>query len=123
MKAKAPSPDRSAVLLCALGLVGALGACADGAGTSPVFVLSDAPQERVCRVDADCTTVFLPCRGWQPVHRDRADALSIRYEEDNLEEMRRSDCASPGDLQPPAVACLAAACALTPPADARARAP
>ena len=121
MKAKAPSPERSAVLLmCALGV---LGACADDARTSPVFVLSDAPQERVCRVDGDCTAVFLPCRGWQPVHRDRADALSIRYEEENLEEMRRSDCGSPGDLQPPVVGCVAAACSLTPPANATGRAP
>jgi hypothetical protein len=119
MKAKAPSPERSAVLLiCALGV---LGACADDARTSPVFVLSDAPQERVCRIDADCTAVFLPCRGWQPVHRDRADALSIRYEEENLEEMRRSEC--PGDLQPPVVGCLAAVCTLTPTADAPGRAP
>ena len=116
MKAKAPSPERSAVLLmCTLGV---LGACADDARTGPVFVLRDVPLERVCRVDGDCTTVFLPCRGWQPVHRDRAVALSIRYEEENLEEMRRSDCGSPGDLQPPAVGCLAAACTLTPLADA-----
>lgn len=121
MKAKAPSPERSAVLLlCALG---ALGACAEDARTAPVFVLRAAPQERACRVDADCTTVFLPCRGWQPVHRDRAAALSIRYEEDNREEMRRSDCASPGDIQPPVVGCVAAACTLRPPVAAAGHAP
>ena len=121
MKAKAPSPERSAMLL--LFALGILGACADDAGTAPVFVLRDAPQERVCRIDGDCTAVFLPCRGWQPVHRDRADALSIRYEQENLEEMRRSDCGGPGDLQPPAVGCLAAACTLTSPAAAAGRAP
>lgn len=121
MKAKAPSPERSAMLL--LFALGILGACADDAGTAPVFVLRDAPQERVCRVDTDCTTVFLPCRGWQPVHRDRATALSTRFEEDNREEMRRSDCASPGDLQPPVVGCVAAACTLTSPAAAAGRAP
>ena len=45
MKAKAPSPEGSAMLLlCAFGM---LGACADDAGTAPVFVLRDAPQERV----------------------------------------------------------------------------
>lgn len=116
MKAKARNPERRAAwLLCAVGV---LGACAEDGRTAPAFVLRDSPDERVCRVDGDCTTVFLPCRGWQPVHRDRAAALSTRYEEDNREEMRRSDCASPGDLQPPAVGCVAAACTLTSPADA-----
>lgn len=111
MKAKARSPETAVVVafLAALTLAG----CADEARmASPTFVLHDAPEERACAVDADCAAVFLPCKGWRPVRRDRADALATRYERDNREEMRRSDCADAGDSPPPATQCAKTMCAL-----------
>ena len=112
MKAKARNPERCAVLL--LCVAAALAGCAGEGRAGPGLMLRETPEDRVCRIDADCTAVYLPCRGWHPVRTDRAAAFSARYDEDNRDELRRSDCAGPGDAPAPVSACIANACTLAP---------
>lgn len=110
MKAKARNPERCAVLL--LCVAGALAGCAGEGRAGPGLLLRETPEDRACRIDADCTVVHLPCHGWRAVRTDRAAAFSARYDEDNRDELRRSDCAGPGDAPAPVATCRAGACAL-----------
>ena len=76
MKAKARNPERCAVLL--LCVAGALAGCAGEGRAGPGLRLRETPEDRACRIDADCTAVHLPCRGWHPVRTDRTAAFSAR---------------------------------------------